>query len=196
MDLDVVLEPLEHAGVTGRIVDVNLNPIPHFSLWLRSTAAAMQPALQVTGDDYGNFTVPAVPEGNLVFETRSFPLLAVSHTLPPSAVQEEVDVIIDWGVYGLQGQVTDSAGKPVSLPRLTLSWSHRKNGVRSRSVRKIAGDADGYFAFTQLGPGRHTLSVDAPGFPNRAACPWKSAWIALRSQCNWKKHNRRALWAR
>jgi hypothetical protein len=47
--------------------------------------------------------------------------------------------------------------------QVQLSMDHRENGMHSRSVRTAVADAKGRFAFTRLGPGLHTLRVNAPG---------------------------------
>jgi hypothetical protein len=48
--------------------------------------------------------------------------------------------------------------------QVSLSWLHNVNGVSSSARRKTTADTKGYFLFTQLGPGLHTLNINAPGF--------------------------------
>jgi hypothetical protein len=49
-----------------------------------------------------------------------------------------------------------------SNPR--ASWRHDKDGITSLASRTTFADARGYFRFTRLGIGQHTVKVDAPGF--------------------------------
>ena len=164
LSLEIILESLQQGDLVGQIVDIDLNPIPQFSLWLRNADSSMQRSLQVTSDNAGNFFIDSVTEGRLIFETRSYPQLSVSGIQIPSANQQNVNLILDWGFHELHGRVVDNHATPVSVPQITLSWSHQENGLRSRSMRRTAADAEGYFAFTQLGPGLHTININMPGF--------------------------------
>lgn len=164
--LEVALEPLDLGSrLRGQMVDVDGNPIPHFTLLLQSQDARRK-TFQVTGDDQGAFFVENVPEGELVFETRSMPQFIVRGLYLGQSTEEYVQVVLDWGPYELKGLVVDSDDNPVSVPDISLSWTHDDNGLRSDSSRKTAADTDGHFLFTGLGPGRHTLSVNVSGFKN------------------------------
>ena len=58
----------------------------------------------------------------------------------------------------------DASGNPVPASRIVLQWSHEAGGVTTSSTRRTAADTQGHFAFSNLGPGPHSLRVDAPGF--------------------------------
>ena len=73
-------------------------------------------------------------------------------------------MIVDWGDHWIRGQVVDSAGNPVPASRVVLNWSHRDELLDTHTTRRTATDAQGRFAFNNLGPGPHSLKVDAPGF--------------------------------
>ena len=61
-------------------------------------------------------------------------------------------------------------------------WSDEARGVTSRSQRRTVADGDGYFLFTELGPGPHTVSVTAGGYgaARRDATPGYEVLIELR----------------
>ena len=59
---------------------------------------------------------------------------------------------------GLQGQITDSGGASIAQARVTLTQS----STQVQQVTQTTGD--GYYAFTQLQPGRYSIEAVAPGF--------------------------------
>ncbi len=164
---DITLEALEQANrLSGQMRDAFGNPVPDFTLTLHSKSAVRK-KIQVTGDGQGYYVVDNAPEGELILQTHSMPRFTVSGiNMPPGGV-EEVALILDWGHYALRGVVVDSQGNAVSAPRITLAWSHAESSVRSQSSRGTASDAQGFFSFSQLGPGLHTVTVQAPGFKTK-----------------------------
>jgi hypothetical protein len=162
--VEIELEPLHVAGrLTAQMVDLNGNPVPRFTLSLRSQSAASR-SLQVTGDEQGYFSVENVPEGELLFRSHSVPNFIISGIRMPSGGEEHVLLILDAGPHELYGLVVDSGGSPIPVPGISLSWSHVDGSMRSVANRTAAADAAGSFRFTGLGPGQHTLHVNAPGF--------------------------------
>ncbi|MDH3673516.1 MAG: carboxypeptidase-like regulatory domain-containing protein [Gammaproteobacteria bacterium] len=161
--LDLVLEALSVGRLTGHMVDVDGNPIPRFSLLLRSGTATSQ-WLRVTGDSQGYFVVDDVPAGALILRTSSTPLFTVSGIDLPGGDETQLALVLDWGTHAIHGRVVDSLGQPVPMSKITVSWVHQDNGVRSGSRRQTVADAQGYFRLDQLGPGPHTLHINAPGF--------------------------------
>ena len=73
-------------------------------------------------------------------------------------------VVLDWGDHEIRGLVLDRFGHPVPASRILLKWSHETDGISSVSTRRTAADAHGNFQFSQIGPGTHSLMVDADGF--------------------------------
>ncbi len=162
--LEVSLECLNHGTLTGRMVDLDGNPVPGFGLWLRSINVVNQQPVQVTGDQGGYYFIKDVPSGDLTFESHSFPLFNISGIHMPVGAEKNVELVLDWGSYVIRGSALDVMGNPVPATEISLSWFHRGNGVRSYSIRKTIADADGDFLFTRLGTGLHTISINAPGF--------------------------------
>jgi protocatechuate 3,4-dioxygenase beta subunit len=164
LDLAIVLEPLGSVRLSGQMVDPEGRPVPRFSLWLRSAFAGAERESLVSGDLEGYFSVEDLPEGDVSFQTRSAPFLAVSGIRLSGPATENVRLKLDVGDRVVDGHVVDSRGLPLAGSRVSLSWSDSDGGVQSRSTRTTATDARGYFLFTQIGPGVHSLAVDAPGF--------------------------------
>jgi hypothetical protein len=164
LDLVIVLEPLGLASLSGRMLDPDGGPLPGFSLWLRTTYATAQRFILVTGDQQGRFFVSELPEGDLMLQTRSSPLLTITGIALSAGATKNVRLTLDTGLYTLDGYVVNAQDDPVPGARISLLWSHENEGVRSRSTRETFTDVNGYFLFTQLGSGLHTLNISASGF--------------------------------
>jgi protocatechuate 3,4-dioxygenase beta subunit len=160
--LSVILEPLDIGSLTGQIVDLFGNPLPQFSLWLRSSY--IQQYMLVTSDQNGYFFVKELPAGEISLETRSSPYFTIYGIRVSPGENKNVQLILDTGSYETRGQVIDSFGNPVPGAKVSLLWFHQGGDIRSRSSRKTASDGNGYFLFTQLGPDIHSVSVTAPGY--------------------------------
>jgi hypothetical protein len=107
--------------------------------------------------------VADVPEGPFVLGTRGAPLLSVTGIGVSSGPTSDLRVPLDVGTYRLEGALTSDAGQPLGGARVALQWSGGL-GLVSTSTRETVTDANGYFLFTQLGAGTHTLAVTAAGF--------------------------------
>ena len=165
LELDIELEPLGTGSLSGEMVDSEENPLPGFSLWLRSTDALGR-WIRVTGDDKGRFEIDGVPAGDVLFDTRSPPRIRAQGARVEVDEETEVRLVIDWGTYELQGRATDDKGEPLTGVRVELHWTHGKEGVRSSSLRRQMTDEDGGFHFTQLGLGPHQVRAFLQGFKN------------------------------
>jgi hypothetical protein len=163
-DLEIVLEPLALGSLTGQMVDPEGKPVPEFSLWLRNPDAINQPVLPVTGDQQGFFEVDQVEEGALIFETHSSPLYSISGIHLSAGEEKDIRLVLDWGNHQVAGLVLDDWGAPVTASELFVSSLRRDSGMRTHAVRRAITDEEGYFLFTQVGPGYHTIRVDVPGF--------------------------------
>ncbi len=167
LDVNIQLEALDYASLSGSMVDPSGNPIANFSLRIYSTTASAHQLL-INSDEAGRFIVDQVPTGQLIFNTRSYPRFTISGiNLPPEGL-ENVELILDLGSYQVVGRVVDKQGFPVATPYVNLNGMLQKDGVRYHSARQTASDADGFFRFTDIGSGSHTVSVRALGFRNTA----------------------------
>ncbi len=159
MRLDLVLESLAFGRITGQMIDLDGNPVPRFSLMLYSEDANESP-VQVTGDALGYFALDQFPAGRLTFSTNSSPHFSIRGVTLPAGGEAFAELVLDWGRYLLQGQVTDSRGDPVSVVSVQLIQSVTDSyGVSSRATRRVAADSQGRFQFSQLGPGPHTVYI-------------------------------------
>ncbi len=161
---DVVVETYEFGQVTGQLVNLSGEPVPDFALVLRNTGSRKPNALVSTDED-GNFDIPAAPAGELVLASQSTPSFLVEGLHLTSGDKLHLPLVLDWGQDEIRGLVVDALGKPVPASRIVLQWSHQSDGITTKTTRRTAADAQGHFAFSQLGPGAHSLQVLAAGFP-------------------------------
>lgn len=163
VDLRILLNPQESGKFLGQLTDAQGNPIPHFTFMLRGENAAGR-IVRVTGDRQGRYLVAGVPYGGLIFETHSFPYFRITNVQLVPDSDAPLPLVVDWGDHEIRGRVVDSSGAPLAVPNVYIGWSYEGRGIRSTAVRTGAADAEGEFRFANLGPGRHTISVSAPGF--------------------------------
>jgi protocatechuate 3,4-dioxygenase beta subunit len=162
VDLTVILDPLDFASFTGQMVDLSGNPVPWFSLWLRSSN--IQQYILVTGDQDGYFFVEELPAGKLQFLTRSFPYFHVSGIQVTPGINKSTPLVLDLGNYEIYGYVVDFSGNPVPGSEVLLTWFYQEGSINTWSKRRTYTDGNGFFLFSQLGPGPHNLNVTAPGY--------------------------------
>jgi len=161
--LDVSLESLRASSLRGSMVDPEGRPLAGFTLWLRSAFGGAT-SLAVSGDEQGRFAVSDLSEGPVALETRAAPQLSITGISLTAGSPRDVVLVLDVGAYVLEGYLLTDRGGPVGGARVSLQWWRPDGGLNSRSFRETVSDARGYFAFTQLGAGAHTLSVTADGF--------------------------------
>jgi hypothetical protein len=118
----------------------------------------------VTGDDGGYFTVDKAPAGKLIFATRSQPQFVVSGITLKPGDSIDTELVIDWGDLDVTGRVRDQSRRPVSSASVQLSARYVGRGIQSSSLRRTTTDADGYFRFSELGSGMHTIDVRTSGY--------------------------------
>jgi len=169
--LSIQLEALRHADLKGQMLDLDGNPVSHFSLWMRSSQPTEQPDQVATSDNEGYFTVVGLPEGEISFMTRSLPRMAIGGIRLVAGVLNSVMLIVDEGDLTTQGQVVMQNGEPVAGAQATLIWSHNYQGRRSSSRRTTHTDMAGSFSFVRLGPGPHTLIIEAAGYQTARLSP-------------------------
>jgi protocatechuate 3,4-dioxygenase beta subunit len=179
----VILEPLENGSLRGRMVNAFLVPISQYTLWMWNSGAAASQNLAVTSDSGGNFLVDNVPAGEVTFGSRGHPQFFLGGIQLESGKTTSANLVLDWGYEELLGQLVNSDnGEPVTGAEVTLYWANKEQGVTSRSQRQTVSDGGGYFIFTELGPGPHTISVTARGFhpARREAAPGDGIVIELK----------------
>jgi protocatechuate 3,4-dioxygenase beta subunit len=163
LTLNVELEALDVGTLSGQIQNVYGAPIPNFMLVLQTKETSYYNQ-RVMGDAAGNFTVEKAPAGELRLKTKSTPYYTIEGILLNAGAELQVPVILDWGYDEIQGRVVNEQGYPVAVTNVSLTWLHEQNGIRSSSRRTTSSDEQGDFRFTQLGPGRHRLTINATGY--------------------------------
>ncbi|MDH3978312.1 MAG: carboxypeptidase regulatory-like domain-containing protein [Gammaproteobacteria bacterium] len=162
-EFDVVVDAYEFGEVTGQLVNLNGEPVPDFDLVLRNVASR-QPNSLVSTDASGRFAISAAPAGELVIASQSTPAILVKGLQLKPGERLHVPLVLDWGSHEMRGLVVDARGNPVPASRIVLHWSHLSGGVMTRATRRTAADTQGHFVFSNLGPGPHSLQIEAPGF--------------------------------
>jgi len=162
-ELDIVVESFEFGEVTGQLVNLNGVPVPNFDLLLRNSGSR-RPNVLVSTDTLGNFEIPTVPAGEFVVASQSTPSILVQglHLNPGDKLH--LPLVLDWGEHEIRGIIVDAQDNPVPASRIILHWSHQADGITTRATRRTAADTQGHFAFSNLGPGPHSLQIRAPGF--------------------------------
>jgi len=163
LNLDVVLELINEGELSGWMIDLNGQPIPGFSLTLRSNMATAR-SVSVVSDQQGFFSVEDFPVGGALLRTHSYPVLMVQGIHVSAESEDPITVILDTGRHVLLGRVLDEFGEPVAASSITLNWEFIDNGLLNSSARKTTTDQNGNFVFTGLGPDLHVMEISAAGF--------------------------------
>jgi hypothetical protein len=162
LSLDIALEALITARLTGRLVDPEGHPIPDLAFSVVS-GQALGRSLPAKSDAKGYFVVDDVPTGHLSFRASAPEQLVIGGARLSPGSDGDVLLRADWGDGDLVGRVVGDGGRPLGGAEVELSWSHVSEGVSGRSNRSTLSDASGAFEFRRLGAGIHRLEVRAPG---------------------------------
>jgi hypothetical protein len=162
-ELDIIAESYQFGAVTGELVNLSGEPVPDFALMVRNTGS-LQPNALVSTDEDGNFEIPSAPAGQLVLASQSTPSILVDGLELKAGDRLHLPLVMDWGQHEIHGVVLNAAGNPVPASRILLQWSHESDGITVKTTRRTAADTQGHFAFSRLGPGVHSLQIDAAGF--------------------------------
>jgi len=162
VDLRIRLTPRATGAVSGLLVDPAGSPIPGFTLSVHSSSAEAD-RQRFTTDADGHFSLDGIPAGELRFESESYPPLSVHGVHLAAGAEVQATLVLDWGPHRIAGRVVAPNGAPAPASQVWLSLEPQGTGVLSRSTRLTTSDANGWFAFTGVGPGPHRLRVIPPG---------------------------------
>ena len=162
-DVELVASAYDTGTVTGQLANQDGAPIADFKLVLKHVESR-EPNAVVSTDSIGYFEIPAAPSGELVISSLSTPAVLVKGLRLGPGERKHLPLVLDWGGHSIQGQVVDPSGNPVPASLVILNWSHRDELISTQATRRTATDSHGRFTFSNLGPGPHSLKVDAPGF--------------------------------
>lgn len=161
--IDLELEPLETARLSGRVVRPDGRVVARLTLWARSVLAGSN-AVAIRTDAAGRFGPLEVSAGNLSIETRASPWITVTGIALEPADERDVEIVVGSGDARIAGRIVDSDGHAVAGAQVALSWSRVDGGQKSQLRRETISDAGGRFELTLLPSGKCQLSVRAQGF--------------------------------
>lgn len=163
LDLAIVLEPLGIGSLRGQMVNMNSESIPNHTLWMRNSAPGANRNQAITSSSDGSFQVDDIPVGEVSLGSQGNPRFSIGGIQLETGKNTTVELILDWGNEELAGLVKNMEGDPVAGAEIKLLWSVQGQELISRSRRQTVTDGSGYFIFTELGPGLHTVIVSAKG---------------------------------
>ena len=161
--LEIVLEPVVLVDADGIIVDTSQAPVANFTMRLRS-AATNTPERVITSDATGYFRLEDFPAGELEINTSGRDFDRIRGLELRRDAYNKLTLVVERGDYRLTGRIGDDAGEPVAGARVTLKGALRQGQNHTFSYRSTLTDADGGFAFADLGSYRYTLGVHAAGY--------------------------------
>lgn len=153
----IILRDLGVGLLTGRIVNIKGNPVPGFTLSIRSLPKPRW-SNTVTGDEGGRFEVGQVPQGGLEI-SRLDQLLKITGLHFTAGSSSLLNLVVDFGPYTITGHAYDELGEPIAGASVLLNWVYTLGGVRSVTNRRTMTDPSGKFAIDGLGEGPHDLII-------------------------------------
>lgn len=160
----IVLESAGLGALNGQMVNLSDQPVSNFTLWVRGSSDSKYQYRQVTSDARGYFSIDDIPEGSVSLVSRSAPTISVSGIQLLAGTVKNVQLTIDVGIHRVTGFVVNDKNEAISGAQVSLQWVYQKDMLLSNMFRETAADAGGHFQFSQVGPGRHTLIIEAPGY--------------------------------
>ncbi len=161
---EAVLQASDESVLSGLIVDLQGQPVPDLTFWLRNTQVPAFRSATITTGRQGHFEAIQVPAGSIQLGTTSVPALRASGIVLAPGETREVLIPVDWGQAWLLGRVVDDAGEPVSRANVVAQWERQFPDVVSSSRRQTLTDLGGYFNFANLGASTYRITVQADGF--------------------------------
>ena len=159
---ELTLESYQSVPVTGQLIDATGKPLSGFRIHASRPDTSSFDRTLVT-DDSGRFTIDRFPTGPIVLRTRTLPQFKVEGMVIDALAANDLIVPIDMGWHSLSGRVLDAQSIPVENARITLESSCRTQGVVSSSFRTTQSSTGGYFDFSGINQGEHTLSAYLEG---------------------------------
>ena len=161
--LDIVLEPVVLVAADGIIVDTSQAPVANFTLRLRSATTNI-PDRVITSDASGYFRLDDFPAGPLEINTSGRDYYRIQGVELRAGTYNSLTLIVDHGNYRLSGTVVDTDQAPVAGARITLKGAISAGDYHTYTYRTKTTNADGSFAFANLGSYRYTLGIHAAGY--------------------------------
>ncbi len=160
---NIILEQLKLVDIDGMIVDTEHAPVADFELQLRHMSVIF-PDTIIRSDSSGYFALRGFPAGELRIATNNPDFFRIKGLQLRPDEYRNLTLMIDRGSYHLSGWVSDTNGAPLAQVQVILKSGFATEEYHSYSHRATITDANGGFAFAELGGHQLTLGVYANGF--------------------------------
>ena len=160
---NIILEQVKLVDIDGMIIDTEQAPVADFELQLRHMSVIF-PDTIIRSDSSGYFALRGFPAGELRIATNNPDYFRIKGLQLRPDEYRNLTLIIDRGSYHLSGWVSDANGAPLAQVQVILKSGFATDEYHSYSHRATITDANGGFAFAELGGHQLTLGIYASGF--------------------------------
>ena len=161
--IDIVLKKLEFVDVDGMIVDRGSTPVPDYEMYVTNVSTGMH-TRKIVSDSSGFFSLRNFPLGELNLTTRGAEFFRITGLHLTKSSYQNLRLVVDRGSHYLSGWVADENGVAVAKAMVTLDRKFVEDQVEHSSYRSQRTNANGGFAFANLGDGDYHVTVYALGF--------------------------------
>lgn len=162
-DLDIFLEDIKLATISGQVVDREGVPLPNIAMNVKNNASVEYNKDLVT-DDAGEFQLKNFPEGDVSFHIKSPAEIEVTGIKLKQLNPENIVLPINIGDQFVTGIITDDGGEFIQEALVTLQSTYTENGIYSHSIRTTYSDNTGTFNFENFSSDIHYINIDGDGF--------------------------------
>ena len=161
-ELPIVLHPLLVATLKGKIVNIEGVAIPKYEFKVQSPEKSKW-IVRIVTDVIGEFLLEDVPIGELEFIKTFGQALQITGYYFQGDQQAPIELVVDKGLYELNGEVYDQYNDTVAGATVILSWENTNGRMRSTHNRRDTTNQSGQFSFKGIGSGEHELLITAAG---------------------------------
>ena len=161
--ISIVLKKLDFVDIDGMIVDRGSTPVPNYEMYVSNVTTGMH-TRKIVSDSSGFFTLRNFPLGELNLTTRGAEFFRIKGLQLTRSSYQNLRLVVDRGSNYLSGWVADENGVAVAKAMVTLDRKFGDGQVENSSYRSQRTDANGGFAFANLGGGDYHVTVYALGY--------------------------------
>ena len=165
--VNVILNSLKFVDVSGMILNRQSSPVPDFEIYVTNLSTGAH-SRKIVSDSSGFFTLEGFPLGEVSLSTRGPQYYKITGLTLSETQYSNLTLIVDQGNHYLSGWVSDENGGMLEKALVTLDSAYSDGSIEYLTYRSQGTDANGNFAFDNLGPGEHNITVYAYGFEKQA----------------------------